>query len=96
MSNYPPGVSGNEPEITGEWPCPSCEGAGGERDEDGAGVSCWFCSGSGIAPEEAPPCPDCGEKDTVFVADCELIWPTKSRSAEDSILCRVCKEVNVA
>lgn len=24
MSNYPPGVSGNEPQITGEWPCRNC------------------------------------------------------------------------
>jgi hypothetical protein len=23
-SNYPPGVSGNEPQITGEWPCEGC------------------------------------------------------------------------
>lgn len=22
--NYPPGVSGNEPQITGEWPCAEC------------------------------------------------------------------------
>ena len=21
MSNYPPGVTGHEPEITGDWPC---------------------------------------------------------------------------
>lgn len=25
---YPPGVSGNEPEITGDWPCPVCRGFG--------------------------------------------------------------------
>jgi hypothetical protein len=24
LSNYPPGVSGNEPQITGEWPCENC------------------------------------------------------------------------
>lgn len=23
-SNYPPGVSGNEPQITGEYPCENC------------------------------------------------------------------------
>ncbi len=24
LSNYPPGVTGNEPELTGEWPCVEC------------------------------------------------------------------------
>lgn len=24
LSNYPPGVTGNEPQITGEWPCENC------------------------------------------------------------------------
>ncbi len=65
MSNYPPGVTGNEPQITGEWPCPQCGGAGGDFDEDG-GHSCWFCAGTGIAPEEAPECPECGSRETEF------------------------------
>jgi len=51
MNNYPPGVSGNEPQITGEWPCVSCDGAGGERDEDGVS-RCPHCNGTGIEPEE--------------------------------------------
>ena len=51
LSNYPPGVSGNEPEITGMWPCGECDGEGGERDEDGV-QTCPRCEGSGIEPEE--------------------------------------------
>lgn len=51
MSNYPPGVSGNEPEITGEWPCVACYGEGGDADEDGV-HSCAHCRGTGIEPEE--------------------------------------------
>lgn len=41
MSNYPPGVTGNEPQISGEWPC-YCD-----RDPD-----CPLCGGSGILREE--------------------------------------------
>lgn len=51
MSDYPPGVTGLEPQITGEWPCRICDGEGGWRDEDG-GVSCYWCKGAGIEPEE--------------------------------------------
>ena len=58
--NYPPGVTGNEPEITGEWPCQECGGEGGERDpdvdEDGRpGIHhsiCPRCQGTGIDPDE--------------------------------------------
>jgi len=60
MSNYPPGVTGNEPEITGEWPCSECDGVGHDEDEDGK-HSCPWCRGSGIEPEEWPYCrnPNC-------------------------------------
>lgn len=44
MSNYPPGVSGNEPQISGNWPCECfdprphpecrlCNGTGRMRDD---------------------------------------------------------------
>ena len=49
MSNYPPGVTGNEPQITGEWPCLGCDGEGGDREER---VTCLRCRGTGIEPEE--------------------------------------------
>ena len=49
-SNYPPGVTGNEPQISGEWPCIECGGFP-EYDEDGY-VPCPRCKGSGIEPEE--------------------------------------------
>jgi hypothetical protein len=52
MSNYPPGVSGNEPQITGEWPCEECYGERGEQDEDGRVLTCPRCRGTGIEPEE--------------------------------------------
>ena len=52
LSNYPPGVTGNEPEITGEWPCTYCGGTGYEEDEDGK-HACPLCHGSGIHPEDA-------------------------------------------
>lgn len=32
--NYPPGVTGNEPQLTGEWPCENC-GAVLPEDHDG-------------------------------------------------------------
>src|ERR1700760_2143179 len=54
-SNYPPGVTGNEPEITGEWPC-ECD-----RDPD-----CKKCDGKGfVNGDEAIwnvvlDCPNCG------------------------------------
>lgn len=51
MSNYPPGVTGNEPQITGEWPCRACGGEGGFRDEE-TPSSCYWCKGTGIEPEE--------------------------------------------
>src|SRR5262245_28535367 len=55
LSNYPPGVSGNEPHLTGEWPCLECHGAGSEVDSDGEHLyvnACPRCGGSGIEPEE--------------------------------------------
>jgi hypothetical protein len=54
MSNYPPGVTGNEPQITGEWPCGRCQGEKGERDPDGGSnhYVCERCLGTGIEPEE--------------------------------------------
>lgn len=51
MSNYPPGVTGNEPQITGEWPCDVCGGYGYDEDEDGK-HACPACRGTGIIPED--------------------------------------------
>jgi len=49
---YPPGVTGNEPQISGEWPCEVC---GGDlsffEDEDGK-HPCPHCHGTGLEPEE--------------------------------------------
>lgn len=42
--NYPPGVTGNEPQITGEWPCENC-GATLPEEHDGE-------------PFEGDTCPD--------------------------------------
>lgn len=64
-SNYPPGVSGNEPEITGDWPCTNCDGDG---TEDGQS-NCWYCGGSGKAPDDVPDCPSCGSHRTWFLED---------------------------
>lgn len=47
MSNYPPGVSGNEPQITGEWPC-DCSNS----DDSGYDPRCPLCGGRGILREE--------------------------------------------
>ncbi len=53
---YPPGVRGNEPQITGEWPCVECNGAGGENDQENVPQHwiCPRCDGTGIEPEDAP------------------------------------------
>lgn len=48
---YPPGVTGREPEITGEWPCHDCGGCGYDEDEDGR-HACQTCSGTGVLPED--------------------------------------------
>lgn len=63
MSNYPPGVTGNEYEIAGpSWTgimdieCPSC-GYEGEADAEGYGMERWaFCEcGETVdLPEEEP------------------------------------------
>lgn len=49
---YPPGVTGNEPQITGEWPCVLCGGYPAEQDEDGGWDVCPHCRGAGMEPEE--------------------------------------------
>jgi hypothetical protein len=53
VSNYPPGVTGSEPQITGEWPCRVCEGCGYDDDENEDGKhTCGWCKGEGIDPED--------------------------------------------
>lgn len=61
MSYYPPGVTGNEPHLTGEpepEECPTCEGRGaieGGRPMGGP-ATCPRCEGDGvIVPEEPEP-----------------------------------------
>lgn len=95
MSNYPPGVTGNEPELTGNWPCVVCGGEGGNL-EDG---NCWMCGGCGIHPEEAPKCPECGSPDTDFFADLTSEVRQEHREIPDSeaynfIQCNMCGEVS--
>lgn len=48
--DYPPGVTGREPAISGEYPCEECGGDGYDVDEDGK-HACPNCQGSGIEPE---------------------------------------------
>jgi len=50
--NYPPGVTGSEPQITGEWPCLECQGECYWPEHDGGGTYCPRCNGSGIEPED--------------------------------------------
>lgn len=52
MNGYPPGVTGNEPFLTGIYPCIACGGEGAERNEDGGYDACDHCGGSGTEPEE--------------------------------------------
>jgi hypothetical protein len=103
MSNYPPGVTGNEPQITGEWPCAACGG------HDSSG--CWLCGGSGIEPEDAPCCPTCGSDRTDWIEDLSpwrlavvaeahgiRLRTTASGAVVplfdgEAIICRACKEV---
>jgi len=59
VSNYPPGVTGNEPQITGEWPCYYCDGSGLEDEDEDGKHSCTWCAGSGIEPDEWPYCRNC-------------------------------------
>ena len=69
MHNYPPGVTGNEPQLTGDWPCPACEGFGSDTGDEHR--SCWYCGGTGVMPKTPPKCPSCGasEPHTIFFLD---------------------------
>lgn len=82
--NLPPGVSGNEPQITGEWPCRDCGGAGYDEDEDGK-HSCPWCSGSGIEPEDMPYCYNCETP----AKDIEIFY---YNTTKDIFCCNHCKE----
>lgn len=53
LSNYPPGVTGNEPQITGEWPCADC---GATLPEEG---NCPECGEALEIPEGEWVCPAC-------------------------------------
>lgn len=64
MSNYPPGVTGREPEITGDWPCPVC----GSRT---AFCLCAPCPGCGNKPVECS-CPDNLDDQTVGMFDTSM------------------------
>lgn len=81
-SNYPPGVSGNEPHITGEWPCVACGGYGYDEDEDGK-HACPHCRGRGIEPEEF---------DVQYLqdlVDAGTTWHVVLESVIDSVCCSV-------
>jgi hypothetical protein len=52
MSNYPPGVTGNEPQITGEWPCRVCGGYGYDDENEDGKHTCGWCKGDGLEPED--------------------------------------------
>lgn len=52
--NYPPGVTGNEPEIAG-WP--SCGTCGHEADDHGDGA-CYECGCQEYNPDPTGPDPD--------------------------------------
>ena len=52
MSNYPPGVTGNEPQITGIWPCRVCGGAGYDDENENGKHTCGWCKGQGDDPED--------------------------------------------
>lgn len=60
--DYPPGVTGNEPQISGEWPCDECGGLGYDEDEDGK-HACFLCEGKGYldGSERHGYCVGCGE-----------------------------------
>jgi hypothetical protein len=98
MNNYPPGVTGREPHLTGEWPCPSCDGAVVERDPDGpGGVTCWYCGGTGIAPEDPPSCPQCGSTDTLFVEQLDPVTVAQITAplpspTDGAVHCHACGE----
>lgn len=72
-SNYPPGVTGNEPELTGEWPCPNdCE-AGLDGDS-----TCGVCEGKGYMDgtetylDQTFVCSECDGKVTLDPNDPEI------------------------
>jgi hypothetical protein len=68
MNNYPPGVTGNEPELTGEWECSCDHGLDGEE-------TCPVCQGKGFITGEETyfletyVCAECGEKSVTYVDD---------------------------
>jgi DNA-directed RNA polymerase subunit RPC12/RpoP len=66
-SNYPPGVSGNEPHLTGEYPCANCGATlpeeadctecGGVLAPDEKTGSSWVCEQCGHVAGDANLCP---------------------------------------
>lgn len=87
-SNYPPGVSGNEPHITGEWPCDECMGEGGFPDEDD-GYACEYCEGKGIITGDEKyfhmtyVCPGC-DTDVKYNTDMDR-WECSDSSCGDGV-----------
>lgn len=60
LSNYPPGVTGTEPHLTGIWPCANCGAALPEE------KTCQRCDGTGKEhytyasdPSQGAPCTEC-------------------------------------
>jgi hypothetical protein len=62
--NYPPGVTGNEPQLTGEWTCRTCGAVLPEEvdclDCNGGRMrsKCATCHGEGKVPYDGTECPD--------------------------------------
>lgn len=69
-SNLPPGVTGSEPELTGEWPClecgmvlpeqAECSECGAQlvpRERENHTGASWTCEGCGHVTGDAGICP---------------------------------------
>lgn len=82
--SYPPGVTGNEPQITGEWPCRVCQGAGYDDENEDGKHACSYCRGTGIDPEEPPYCLNCGN------IEYDKLWENVYTG---ETMCDACKDI---
>lgn len=89
--HYPPGVTGLEPQISGDYPCSRCGGDG-----------CDLCRYTGLWQEDPPPCPQCGDSRTLYLSalspwrrDVLSKHHNVSRCDLDcTVVCLNCKEVS--
>ena len=91
MSNYPPGVTGNEPQITGEWPVDIHEPFwAGTNDFDTSGAYAVYF---GNSEDHFFDSFDTIEEAEAFASSLNNHWGIRSCDANDIGQCRICGDI---